>query len=436
MIKLAVIADDLTGANDTALQFAKRGIKSSVKIDLMGCAPTAAEGSVVVADSDSRDLDARAAYEKVRGICTRMRAYEPTSVFKKIDSTLRGNIGAEIAAAADVFRPALVVIAPAYPVNRRTTMGGRHLMDGVPLELTEIARAPKTPVKESYIPQLLRRQAPEARLGVLDYRVVSAGAAAIAAETARLRAAGMRWIVSDIVEERNFTALMDALRGERDILWVGSAGLADHLPYFYGWQGAAQEPIEARAGAVLVCAGSVSHTTQLQVKRLKECADVAELRFDTEKILTDGAAAAAYERALKDLLQDGRDVLLTSAQSDSEVKRAVSVGRAHGLTGKEVSEKIAGIFAAVIGRLGLSGIAGLVLTGGDTAVHICRALGVDAIEILREIEPGVPLGAMRSGAAERVYVATKAGAFGDADTFLRALHAVRGGDPGHPAEEE
>ena len=291
MIKLAVIADDLTGANDTALQFAKRNIRSSVKIDLINGARELHDAAeVVIADSDSRDLDAAAAYEKVREICLRMQVLHPAHVFKKIDSTLRGNLGAEIRAAADVFAPELVIIAPAYPHIGRTTAGGHQLMDGVPLDLTEIANAPKTPVRESFIPAILAKQAPGVPLAVLDYKIVHSGAAAIAAEITRLRADGTRWIVSDIVEEQNFVDLMGALRSYNDVLWVGSAGLADHLPAFYGWEGMADPQLAQRTGAVIICAGSVSHTTQLQVQRLKERADVAQIRIDVERLLTDDGA--------------------------------------------------------------------------------------------------------------------------------------------------
>ncbi len=424
MIKLAVIADDLTGANDTALQFAKRNIRSSVKIDLVNASSCDTE-EVVVADSDSRDLDAAAAYAKVREICLHMQRLHPAHVFKKIDSTLRGNIGAEIRAAEDVFAPELVIIAPAYPRIRRTTVGGHHLMDGMPLDLTEIANAPKTPVKDSYIPAILARQAEGIPLAVLDYQIVHSGVEATAAEIARLRAGGARWIISDIVEERNFVDLMEALRPCQQILWVGSAGLADHLPSFYGWEGAALREAAQRTGSIIVCAGSVSHTTQMQVQRLKERTDVAEMPLDVERILTDEAAAEHYERALNDLLRARRDVLITSAQTDADVRQAVAAGRAHGLTGKEVSERIARLFAAVLRRIDMKAVAGLVLTGGDTAVHICRALGVHSIEILREIEPGVPLGVMEGADMAPIFVATKAGAFGDADTFVRAVHMIR-----------
>ena len=97
MIKLAAIADDLTGANDTALQFAKRNIKSCVKINFANDDFTQ-DKDVIVIDSDSRDLNANEAYEKVHDICSAIKQYDIRCIYKKIDSTLRGNIGAEIKA--------------------------------------------------------------------------------------------------------------------------------------------------------------------------------------------------------------------------------------------------------------------------------------------------------------------------------------------------
>ena len=180
-----------------------------------------------------------------------------------------------------------------------------------------------------------------------------------------------------------------------------------------------------RTGAVVVCAGSVSHTTQMQVRRLKECAAVAEMHLDVAHILSDPLAAEECAHELNDLLHAGQDVLITSAQTDAEVRRAVTAGKRYGLSGKAVSERIAAFFAEVLGRADLHGVAGVVLTGGDTAVHICRALDVHSIDVLREIEPGVPLGVLRGRHAESVFVGTKAGAFGTEDAFVHAVHEIR-----------
>ena len=209
MIKLTAIADDLTGANDTALQFAKRHISSSVLLNLDNLSSLNSE--VMVIDSDSRDLDVEDAYSRVQEICQQVKDYEAECVYKKIDSTLRGNWGAEIRALDDALKPELVVIAPAYPVNHRITIGGYHLLDGKPLELTEIGHSPKTPVRESYIPELIRQQVPDSCCAVVDYKTIRQGRMAVQQLIDRSVDEGRHWIICDIVENNNFQVLLDAL---------------------------------------------------------------------------------------------------------------------------------------------------------------------------------------------------------------------------------
>ena len=426
MLKLVAIADDLTGANDTALQFAKRQIKSSVHLGLDSSMPATAS-DVVVIDSDSRDMSRQEAYRQVYRIAEIVSGCETECIYKKIDSTLRGNWGAEVKAADDVFQPELVIIAPAYPVNRRITMGGYHLLDGQPLELTEIGNAPKTPVHESYIPDILQQQVPDAACGVLDFSVMKKGEAMIRNTVEDFLARGIRWIICDIAEEQNFMTLMDALRGKKRILWVGSAGLADYISYFYGWEGDCYDMPASRDGPVLICAGSVSHTTQQQIKRV--CADtkISMVKLDVQQVLSDADSINAYGRQIQKMLAEGKDVLLVSAENDADVRLAVNTGRKYHLSGKEVSEKLAVIMAGIVSRLNLSMISGMVLTGGDTAVHICRALGVEGVEVFQEIMPAVPLGRVEGkfSEKEKVFIVTKAGAFGSPEIFTKALQAIK-----------
>ncbi|SEA30876.1 four-carbon acid sugar kinase family protein [Selenomonas ruminantium] len=422
MIKLTAIADDLTGANDTALQFAKRHISSSVLLNLDNLSSLNSE--VMVIDSDSRDLDVEDAYSRVQEICQQVKDYEAECVYKKIDSTLRGNWGAEIRALDDALKPELVVIAPAYPVNHRITIGGYHLLDGKPLELTEIGHSPKTPVRESYIPELIRQQVPDSCCAVVDYKTIRQGRMAVQQLIDRSVDEGRHWIICDIVENENFQVLLDALKGRRRILWVGSAGLADYMADFYGWQGSSPRVARGRPGPVVICAGSVSKVTRQQIAALQDEKKIATLHLDVEHLLTDSDSVKEYIWDLRDLVEQGQDVLLMSTKDDSDVERAVKTGERFGLTGKEVSERIAAIIAAIIKGQDFKKIAGMVLTGGDIAVHVCKAMDVDRINVIAEVEPGIPLGYLQGEDIESLLVATKAGAFGSENALINALDMI------------
>ena len=427
MIKLAAIADDLTGANDTALQFAKRNMKSCVKINF-AADDFQTDKDVIVIDSDSRDLEDEAAYAKVREICEAIKKYDARCIYKKIDSTLRGNVGAEIKAVDDVFEPDLVLIIPAYPINKRITIGGYHLLNGVPLELTEIANSPKTPVRESYIPYILKQQVKNRKIAVLDFLTIKKGSECIKDKIDEFIANKMDWIVCDTVEETNFMTIMDAVKSFKNILWVGSAGLADYITYFYNWIGREKFTQKYRNGPVLICAGSVSHTTQEQIQTVLSFEDINFLKIDIPEILENEAVLLKYVETLKNLIRQGKNILVVTAQDDFDVEKAMETGRRHNLSGKQVSEKIATIIAKIVSSLDLKELSGMVLTGGDIAVHICKSIGADSIEIISEIDTAIPLGYIQGKNIDKLFIVTKAGAFGKPDAFIKAIKAIKNFD--------
>lgn len=420
MIKLAVIADDLTGANDTALQFAKRNIKSSVEINFMKMEDVE-DKEVIVVDTDSRDLDKELSYKKVKDICEKISKYDIKCIYKKIDSTLRGNLGAEIKAVDDVFKPDIVIIAPAYPANQRITIGGYHLLEGKPIELTEIANAPKTPVKKSYLPAILQEQVNK-DIAVIDFKIIRQGADFTNKKISKFVDQGRRWIVCDIIEEENFITLMDAVKEYKNILWVGSAGLAEYLPR---WSGEKILSMNRRKGSILVCAGSVSHITQNQVRTLLNQRKINLVKINMVRLLEDkNSELIEKSQIINQLIREQKNILLATAQSDDEVEKAIEIGKKHNLSRKDVSEKIATIMAELVKSIDVNGLSGMVLTGGDMAVHICRAIGVNSIKIISEIDNGVPLGFIESNKLEKLFIVTKAGAFGKPDVFIKSIQAI------------
>ncbi len=424
MIKLAAIADDLTGANDTALQFAKRNIKSCVKIKFTAD-DFNEDKDVIVIDSDSRDLDAQSAYDKVYEICTTIKKYDVRCIYKKIDSTLRGNIGAEIKAVDDVFKPNLVIIAPAYPINERITIGGYQLMHGIPLELTEIANAPKTPVKDSYIPNILRQQVKHKNFAVLDFLTIKEGLDSVKAKISNILSSNTNWIVCDAVNDKSFMTIMDGVKSFEKILWVGSAGLADYITYFYNWTGNEKYDHSKRKGPILVCAGSVSHTTQEQIKCFLEYEDVNLLKVNIEEILSQENRLDKYIDELQAMVQGDKNILITMAQCDADVKNAIKAGSKYKMTAKQVSELAATLMAKIVSGLDLKMLSGMVLTGGDIAVHICKAIGADSIEVISEIDTAIPLGYIKGKNLDKLFVVTKAGAFGKPDAFIKSVKAIK-----------
>jgi uncharacterized protein YgbK (DUF1537 family) len=422
--KIVVIADDLTGATDTGVQFAKQGLKVIV---LMGApqAPSELEEDVLVVDTQSRALSPAEAYQKVTEAALLFKNRDQfQTLYKKIDSTLRGNLGAEIDAIMDACGLELAIVAPAYPKNGRVTEGGRHFLGNVHLEATEIARDPVCPVSESHIPTLIAQQS-RRNVGHIGIKGIMAGTDGILEAMRQCDATGQTILVCDALQEDHLKMIaMAAARLEKPLLWVGSAGLAEYVPMALGL-GAAS----AGKHPVVVIAGSVSNVTRGQVAMLRQRKDVAYIEADAPSFLKPGAAPAEADRCYKaavSAIKAGKDVLIVTGYDDGIVARTKEEGSLSGLSGRQTSETVAAALGTLCRRIALDvPVSGLVLTGGDIALSCCRLLAAEGIRVIREIAPGIPLGVLKGGQCPGLNVITKAGAFGAEDALCKAVDYLK-----------
>jgi len=423
MNKIAVIADDLTGANDTGVQFAKQGLTTIVLMNAGRFAGDAG-ADVIVIDTSSRALPPGEAYARAASAARMLKSGQFTAIYKKIDSTLRGNLGPEIDAIMDTCGQDLAVVAPAFPKNGRITVGGIHFLNGQPLEATEIARDPKMPVRESHIPTLLAAQT-KRPVGHIGLKTVLAGAEAIAADLIRLKNDGAAVVICDAWQDdqlRSLAAAIVSIGGS--VLWVGSAGLAEYLPAAYGFKGD-----QGKHAPVAVIAGSVSNATRGQVAKLSERDDVVYIMINPAALLLPDLRQGEIDRccaAAAAALARGQNAVLASGYSDDVVAATKEKAKALGLDGKETGDRI----AAALGEIGRMlavdlSIGGLVLTGGDIAAAVCSALNATGIKVVREVAPGIPVGELQGGARDGLRVVTKAGAFGSDDALVKALEILR-----------
>ena len=358
MTHLVILADDLTGAADSAAALARAG-STSVVLDHDGDWPDA---DVVAVDTDSRHRESREAAARVAAVTARAQELG-ARVAKKIDSTLRGHIAAEIRAITDVLGPVLVVVAPAFPATGRTTVGGVVHVDGSPL---------RAHGSDGDVVGLLER-------GGLRSVLVPATALAEA------RAAGHHAVVVDARSEADLAAVVDAAElATFPVLLVGSGGLTRLLA------APTRASYEHRPapGPTLVVVGSYAEASRAQRARLVE----------------SGLAAVTLDdvSGLRSALAAGPVVL--SPDPDAPVLRAEAPA---------VARALADAAGDVLDEVGT-----LVATGGETARSLLTAAGVTRLVVIGEIEPGVVCGRVPELELD---VITKAGGFGDADTLLRCL---------------
>ena len=404
---VAVIADDLTGAADSGIQFARAGYGTAVAF--YGAPIPPSEGLEAVAvDTDSRLLSPQEARERV--LEAGRALVDIPIVYKKLDSTLRGPVAAELAAALQATGRSKAVVAPAFPSTGRSTLGGVQLLHGEPVHETGLADDPHTPVREGHIPSLLAEAGLEGVFSVSTEDLESPDVVCRVLENA-----DSGWIVADAEKDGHLEALVRAVPDPGGVLWAGSAGLAQALGNVYPGpnKGAASGVRPHAAGRVLVVVGSTNEVVREQLRVVAGEPGVACVPLDSS-VFAGGGPSGSIEAALKnarEALEEARNTALyTTVEGELDGDDARRLMAAIGEVVAGLSEE--GLFDA------------LVLTGGDTAVHVSRALGGEGILLEEEVEAGVPFGTL---IGPKPYpVVTKAGGFGAPDTLLKALRTLTG----------
>lgn len=416
MDRYLIIADDFTGANDTGVQLKRRGLRTSVIF--AGRKPPEDEGCVVV-DTESRGVGAEEAAEVMRLACGELRFDDYKYVIKKVDPSLRGNIAAESAVLDELYRPELVIFAPALPAMGRTTEGGVHRLKGVPLSHTELAGDPKNPVHEDNIARLLA-----AAYGVQVHHI----------PLERVRGgfdlSGGRVFTFDAVTDEDLRLIIaGALDTGRRVLWIGTSALADNIM-----------ELERRTPPVLGVIGSLSEATGGQV-RSSAAVGVKTVVLPFHQLLSGEKGPEAYVREAVESLRSGRDTMLVSSStlSRGELDESRAEGERQGMTLAEVSDYVRytmGEMAAEV--LSQCSVSGVFVTGGDTALGLLESLGAAGSEILSEVSVGIPMMRLMGGRADGLKMVTKAGAFGSPDAIKHAFRKLKdeSGEFAHPTMED
>lgn len=439
-----VVADDLTGANDTGHEFARRGYATVVATGIDAHLDDAT-AAVLVVNTDSRYAAPDDARDRVADV---IATHPATLVYKKVDSTLRGNLIPEIEAALGVTNADLAVVAPAFPANGRTTACGYHFVTGTLVTDTPPGQDPDAPVPSSHVPTLFSNA--DHPVVHLSIDRVARGHASVreALEEAHATTSGSSEsiVVCDATHESHLDAIADgAARTSLDIVYVGSAGLARHVRLPDGDTDTGVTPVRSTRSdvepitdvavdsdsdvRVVGVAGSTAPETREQVAAVS-AEHVVALDPRTAVVDPDTAVAEATDDCEAVLAAAGV-CLLTSARSDADVDTALDAGRAHGLDERDVRARVATSLSRVVCELWEhEPLTGLFVTGGSVATDVLDELDAVGVRLTGEqVESGIPIGRIVGGRADGTPVITKAGGFGGRTT-IRASLAYLGVDNG------
>jgi uncharacterized protein YgbK (DUF1537 family) len=388
---LTIIADDLTGACDAGAVFCGGG---PVAVFVAPDAPGPA-WPVAAVDSESRGLAPADAARRMRELAGRL---EPRLsggvVLKKIDSTLRGPIGAELDALL-AGRDGGALLCPAFPGQRRVVRDGVLTVDGVPAHESAVGRDPDYPGATSDVLDILRAQSgrPLRRVPLDEVRDDGGRLARALGEVA----GGIA--VADAETDADLAALARAALDHGSVLLAGSAGLATALSAALGREGA--PPPLPHGRAWLVVAGSRHPATRAQLDALVS-AGAALVRVSAA---TGGASAAAVSPAVE-ALRAGRPAIVASAEGDGAGPEAIAAS---------LAAAASRVLAAVRPALTCA-------TGGETAHALLRALGATRLDLAGAPASGLALGEVVSaGGPGGLLLLTKAGGFGPPDLFIQLM---------------
>lgn len=425
-MKTVVIADDLTGANDTGVQFATKGYSTSVLLNYDMTSQIDVE--VVVYDTDSRSLAHDEAYKRVYNMCLRIKQdYHCDLIYKKVDSTLRGNIGAEMDAVYHAFRPDFIVFAPSFPQFGRTIEKGVIHVNDTPLNESNISNDPKNPMKLSYIPDIVKAQSIKF-MKLIELVELRGDPDILRKKIASYREANIPYLLFDAQTIDDIARIVSIMNStDHRIVWSGSAALAKELASINTTREKSEEKLILVEGPACIVIGSINSQSHLQLDRVLQDPNVIGFKINPTELLINHPQEKnrILEQVSHIFTIASKDIVLYLSSETSDVEKAKRVGESLGLSANEISNLISQRLGEISTEMiKIYDLRKLVLAGGDTAKQVCISLGAQEIELIGEVETGVPIG--RVANEKDMFIISKAGGLGTLNVLKNALKVFRG----------
>lgn len=421
---IGIIADDLTGANDTALQFHLRGSNTQILLDYEAYLQNIKTAQTWAISTETRNVAPEIAYSKVKAATSIFIEKLNLELFyKKIDSTLRGNIAVETLAMLEVLGWDAAVVIPAFPSENRTTVGGYHLLKGIPIERTEFARDVHSPIFESHIPTLLKTQLSEENkdiVGLIELSTIMNGAGPILLKINELIEQGKKLIVADSVSITDIEQVVLAInKSDYKILPAGSAACAQVLGNIWLPEMTNQHISKTIPELPkLIISGSATQVTENQLKKLSDSEDFDNTYFidlDLNTILAD-VSNELVERIINNLGQNNIVVVNTSyliKDFDGFSDDSLDAGLTRPKLASKITDFLAKLTKIVVNRRDVI----LITLGGETSFKCCSAIESLQLQLVDEVAPAIAL----SIDHKAQWIVAKSGNLGTSNTLIDIL---------------
>lgn len=390
MKKMLLIADDFTGANDSGIKIVQRGYDASISLNCN----EKFDSNINIIDTETRNLNKSQAYDIVdKTISNLENLSDYLVIYKKVDSTLRGNIRSEYEAIYKYLNPQYVIFAPAHPNLGRTTKDGIQYVNGKRILDTEFSQDPEKPVTNDNIKNILADKMHHHYIDEIrkDLNIKP----------------GINTFDCEIYDDLLKIA-QKSLEIDQRVLFIGSAGLCDAL---------FDELIIKKPVVGIV--GSVSSQNKESIEYCKK------MGVPVIKITLMDYVNNSYKNKVDQvicLLKENKDVIIVTSKDRIDYIETLEYIRENNLkTDLILSKLLKSISISLINEVDISGV---FTSGGTTSIEFLKSIGATGTNLIDEIENGVIMNKIK-GVSNDLYLVTKAGAFGNKKTIYNSLNQIR-----------
>ena len=422
MQKYIVIADDLTGSNATCSLLKKIGLRAASILKLQNGMKY--DTDVISYSTGSRGLDKEEAYKRVSEAIKILKDKNVLVYNKRIDSTLRGNIGAEINAMLDnLENDRIAVVVPAYPDSKRIVVNKTMLVNGVLLENSDAGKDPKTPIKTSCVETLIQKDC--------KYSSTYFDLADIEQPIEKL----IKKIQKST--EKSRVLIFDTVNNE-DIIKISRAIIQSNIniitvdpgPFtlYFSKELQKKKHLEKK---ILMLIGSVTETTKKQIEYILQEEDIFLVKMKVEDFFEKETCLKEIERVIAYIKKGiaSYDLFLVTTSPIGDEKKADLQKLAENLntTVEEISKIIANTLTETVVKIlkETEKFEGVYSSGGDITIALLEKLKAIGVEIREEVIPLAAYGRLIGGDFPNLKLVSKGGMVGDEKTIKLCLHKIK-----------
>lgn len=403
MIKYGVIADDLTGGNATSVLLKKEGL------DAMTCISRdfkKMDMDALIYSTNSRGIEKEEAYNRVFECTLQLKNNNVRFFSKRIDSTMRGNIGAEIDAMLDALgEHSAALCTPAYPDSGRIVRQGELFVNGVPLLHSEVARDPKSRLRTSDVGDIIGEQS-KYRISHLYESDLNCDLDGICDRINNIISKGYRIIVCDAESNEQIEKISKAIALNNYCLITADPGTLTAARA----KAALQPQIPVSENKVLAIIGSVNIMARLQLEKLwKSSVQAGKVLVNTAALMDESSRTEEICRVVREAVRAKEECNILTIVSDG-----IYPEKRIELT-EQLSELINRSFGDIAEKLLYEnrGFQGLYTSGGDITIAVYKKFHASGIQVLDEVIPLAVYGRLVGGSFDGFPVVTKGGSQGN-----------------------